>query len=552
VVIGTIVYAPASHGPFLFDDLAQPYGRAAHGVEAPGHVWLSYVRPALLFSYWVNWRLSGGNTESYHVFNLLCHLINTMLVFFLIQQLITLDRNRDPRDQTNRSHILALLGAGLFLLHPLQTESVSYIASRSENLTACFLLSSYLIFLRRAGERMSWGAAAAAVGLFAMAGATKESAVALVPLIVLTDWFFRLGGVRRNWRFYGLLGGVGLATTVLAFVVLKNARSAGFGVVGVTWQEYLFTQLRSVLVYLRLFLLPVGQTIDHDFPISRTFLDHGSWLALVALAAIVVAVLRNRRPWGLISFGILAWIVLLAPTSSVVPIRDPLVEHRMYLPILGLILASVGIVDRLRINTPELILGSIVLLVVLGGVTYGRNTMWADPAMLWQEAVKLSPRKGRPYMNLASEYLRRGRCRDASAVFAGAPPEWRPDYYALVTWGTAQDCLANYDSAISIYRRAYAFINDTWERTPGAAEAKLKMLIGWSLLKKGDGPASLAALNGALELDPTLDMAYVYRGLWMQNTGNIAQAVADYQHAINVNPRNPLAGRALAGALSLR
>jgi tetratricopeptide (TPR) repeat protein len=106
--------------------------------------------------------------------------------------------------------------------------------------------------------------------------------------------------------------------------------------------------------------------------------------------------------------------------------------------------------------------------------------------------------------------------------------------------------------AVSIYRRAFAYVNDTWERSPGAAEARLKMLIGWALMKQGDGSNSIAALNGALELDPTLDMAYVYRGLWMQNTGNIAKAVEDYQHAINVNPRNPLANRALAAVLSNR
>lgn len=553
LVVGVALYAPALSGPFVFDDLVQPYSRTAPHLQSIGE-WISIVRPLLMISFWLNYRIAGVQPELYHLFNLLCHLLNSLLIFFITGRLLKLERTQPAEGAAGRDRLLSLFAALLFLVHPLQTESVSYIVSRSETLTACFLLSAYLIFLNRAGlnragAHMRWGASLAIAGLFVLAGATKEIAVALVPLIILTDWFFSLGGVRRNWRLYGLLGAAAIGASAIAFLVLKDAQSAGFAMQGVNWYEYLFTQWRSLWVYLRLFLLPVGQTIDHDFPLSRSLFAHGSWAALLALVAGLAAVVLRRRSWGLISFGILAWITLLLPTSSVVPLHDTLVEHRMYLPFLGLVAASVGFAARLRVSSRALILGGVVLLGALSAATYYRNTLWGEPVLLWREAIRESPQKARPYGNLASVYLARGNCREASREFANAPMGWQPDYYAMVTWGMAESCLANYDRAVSLFQQAFALVGGTWEHTPSAAKAKIEMLIGVALLKKGDESGSIAALDRAVKLDPALDMAYAYRGSWKQHNSNYVEAIEDYQRALELNPRNPMARQALASLL---
>src|SRR5262249_28316302 len=151
-----------------------------------------------------------------------------------------------------------------------------------------------------------------------------------------------------------------------------------------------------------------------------------------------------------ISFGVLAWLALLSPTSSVLPIRDPLVEHRMYLPILGLILSSVGLANRVRVNPRTTFWTLIAVLVMLSAATYYRNTLWGQPVLLWQEAVNAAPEHARPYANLASIYLTRGKCNEASKVLESAPANWQPDYYALVTWGVAESCLEHYDRAVSL------------------------------------------------------------------------------------------------------
>jgi tetratricopeptide (TPR) repeat protein len=329
-----------------------------------------------------------------------------------------------------------------------------------------------------------------------------------------------------------------LAAGGMAYLVLKDAKSAGFAVEGVRWYEYTFTQWRALLVYLRLYFLPVGQTLDHYFPISRTIFQYGSWAALLALLAVSIAAVRKRKSWGLISFGILAWLALLSPTSSVIPIRDSLVEHRMYLPMLGLVLATVAFAARTRMSLPTLVFGLTALLGVLSAATYYRNTLWSEPVLLWQEAVNAAPVHARPYANLSSLYLARGKCGEASKVLAGAPPQWQPDYYALVTWGVAESCLEHYDHAVTLFRQGFALAGRTWEEKPAAAEAKLEMLIGWTLLRKGDQSGSITALDHSLQLDPTLEMAYVYRGRWKQRNSNLLEAAKDYQRALVLNPRN--------------
>lgn len=144
------VYQPALYGPFLFDDNYLPI--YSHGfAERPLIVAIRGVRPFLMFTFWLNHRLSGLEPYSYHVFNVLFHLLNALLVFLIVRRVLTWAGEEGWRRES-----LAAFAGGLFLLHPVQTESVAYVASRSENLSILFLYSAFALFLYRRSPAISW------------------------------------------------------------------------------------------------------------------------------------------------------------------------------------------------------------------------------------------------------------------------------------------------------------------------------------------------------------------------------------------------------------
>ena len=186
----------------------------------------------------------------------------------------------------------ACIGSLVFLIHPLQTESVSYIAGRSESLASLFLLLAYVVFLYRRQDSISWGRALAVMILFGIGVKTKENAVSLPGILFLTDVMwprpFSLEGPRKNWRLYALMLPGALLAMVGIFRMLATAGTAGFSVATFKWYQYAFTEARAIFTYLRLAILPVGQMLDHDFPTSRTILQHGAIFYMALLAGLIL------------------------------------------------------------------------------------------------------------------------------------------------------------------------------------------------------------------------------------------------------------------------
>src|SRR5262249_25139443 len=330
----------------------------------------------------------------------------------------------------------------------------AYIAGRSESLSAFFCLAALTVFLYRNRIAVSWRVASAVMVLFAAAAATKEHTVALAGVLLITDLFLfgeiSFDPIRRNWRLYAqLCAGAGLAIAA-AFWVLRHADSAGFAVAGLPWNHYFFSQLRVWLLYVWLFLCPVGLTVDHDFTVSTTLLRHGSALAACAWIAVLAAAFIDFRKYRFAAYGLLFFLILLAPTSSVIPIKDLVAEHRMYLPMLGLILVAMEGLRRMRVSSASWVIAMASILVLFGNVTYQRSKEWADPVRLWSSAIAAAPAKVRPYGNLASFYLAQRQCRQAAEVASRAPAvlDGKDGMHLLATWGLALDCAGRKPEAI--------------------------------------------------------------------------------------------------------
>ncbi|MEK7755261.1 MAG: tetratricopeptide repeat protein [Acidobacteriota bacterium] len=532
-VLAFLVYRPALGGDFVFDDRYLPIlGRGAANSWLGD--WVGWNRPILMLSFWLQLRLFGQEPYSYHLANLLLHLVNSALVFVIARRLIGW-----AGESGRRNAFLAGFAAALFLLHPLQTESVSYIASRSEALSATFFLGSLAVFLGRRSEAVSWSNAALALALFGAAVLTKEHTAVLPALFLLTDYYwnpgFSLAGIKKNWRLHApvlLLGAGGLVFVWRA--LQQSGRTAGFRVEGVAWYEYFFTQCRVIWTYIRLYVLPVGQNLDPDIPISRGLLDHGAVIGLAGLAALAAAAWMWRKREPLASYGVLAFLLLLAPTSSIVPIRDLAAERRMYLPILGLILATIALMRRWRAGTGALT--AVIALVAFA--TYQRNQVWAGSIGLWADTVAGSPSKVRPRFQLAFAYYEAGRCGEAAREFETASKLGQPNYELLVDWGLALDCDGQYQAAVERFEHA-ARLEST---------AHVYALLGMVHGKRGNRQMALVALARAESIDKNYDMTYAYRGNLFFVADDFERAAAEFRRALGLNPSNPAAQQGLRAA----
>jgi tetratricopeptide (TPR) repeat protein len=526
-------YGPALSGSFVFDDLYLPF-TSLEFANAGVRAWLG-ARPLLMFTFWVNYHLSGLDPYSYHLLNVLLHLITGAVAFLIVRRLLALAQT-PPGFKTDA---LAAFAGGVFLLHPVQTESVAYVASRSETLSVMFFYSAFALFLYRRSEAISWKAAAGVLLLFGAAASTKEHAAVLPALLLLTDYYWNPGfsfqGIRRNWRVYTLIAGGAAVALRFVWVVLRASDSAGFNVRQFTWYEYLFTQFRVIWRYIRLFFLPYGQNVDPDIPISRTLFEHGAVFGLAALVVAVAAAIRYRRRYPLASYGFLAALLLLAPTSSVIPIADPSAEHRLYLPFIGLLLVPLEFLRRWNASRQALAAALGGMLCLAGWLTYQRSLVWASDMALWSDAASKSPRKMRPQFQLAYAYYARGQCKTALQHYEAAARAEKPDYGLLVDWALAEECAGQWQDAIAKLRAAAA----------QRGNAHVYSLIGFVYARHGQSTEAFQALALAEKLDPNFEMTYVYRGGLYQALNNLPAAAAEFRRALGINPANQSAREGL-------
>jgi hypothetical protein len=536
VAVAFLVYAPALRGPFVFDDRALRYAKPAL-VDQSLYYWIYSLRPMLFLNFWLNHMILGDEPLGYHIGNVLIHLLNGTLAFLIVYKLLGLYR---PAAEPLRRQLLAGFAAAVFLLHPLQTESVAYIASRSETLCAFFMLGALTLFVYRLPGSVTWPVSLGILLLFLAACATKEQAPTLIPALLLVDFCWNpglsLAGIRKNWRVYVLLGGTGIIAVGAALRILARSVSAGFGLRDLTWWQYFLTECRVWFAYLRLLLWPTGLSVDHDVPISQGLLDRGSLFGLIAILAIAGLAIYFLRRYRLACFGVLLFLILLAPTSSFAPLRDPFVEHRLYLPILALTLIPLEAMVRLRGRYQQVVAACLALLAAYGVASYRRNRLWGNSIELWRDAVRKAPGKARPYAQLAIEYVAEHRCGDAAGLLKDAPQRVHSDANLLTIWGKADECLDRFQEAESLLSKA-AQLKPT---------ALVYVELGLVQAKQGKAQQAYEAFCRGIQLDPSEKVSYIYRARWYEAAGQYELAAGDYRRALALSPNNRVLRKLLA------
>jgi Tfp pilus assembly protein PilF len=529
------VYWPAVNGPFLLDDTYLPYMLPGFDL-VPFSGWIKGARPLLMFSYWLNFQASGNQlTFGYHIVNLILHILNGALVLLAVRKVLDW-----AGTEKHLAGVLSIFAAGLFLLHPLQTESVSYIASRSETLSVFFVLAAFVVFIYRKQESVSIPNVIAVSLLFACAALTKEHTVVFPVLLLLTDYYWNPGysltGARRNWKLYVTLGLGGAAALVIVWRVLSSSTSAGFGLSDINWRQYFLTQCRVLWEYLGMFLVPVGQNIDPDVAISAGWTDYTALLGMIALIGVSVGAWIWRRRFSLASYGWFVFLILVAPTSSFVPLRDPMAERRLYLPFIGLLFITVEFLRRWKTSRNTIVAVLSLVLVVEAAVAYQRNVLWGSAPSLWKDSASKSPRKLRPAFQLAMAYFNEERYPEAVDQFQKTAQLQKPGFELLLDWALAYQNSGRPADAVAKLREAAAIENSAH------AQSQIGMVYG----QMGLYPLALDALAAAEQLDPGFAMTYYYRGLVYGQQGLPDREVQELQHVLALDPQNKPARDALA------
>jgi hypothetical protein len=532
VILGFIVYRPALNGDFVFDDRTLPmlYPNAA---TYPFRAWLG-TRPLLMVTYYLNYHTSGLDRFDYHAWNVVLHAGCTVLFFFAVKRILEFAKIPARRHSGVSLFTAALFAAGLFLLHPVQTEAVSYIASRSENLSVLFFLAALVVFLYRRKIAVTIPTAAAILLLYACAITCKEHTAVLPAVLLLTDYFwnpgFSFSGIRRNWKLYAPITAGAAVGIVFVARHLTSGSNAGFELKDFTWYQYLFTQFRAFFVYLRLFVFPVSQSVDYNFPISHTLLDHGAIFYGLALIALIAAAVYYRKRFPLACFGFLLTLILFAPTSSFVPIRDPLTDRRMYLPFIGLALIACDLVTRIPWPRRAAIAILTTLCLIFAVATYQRNGVWIDMLSLWQDAYAKNPDNPRALMGLGDGYALKGQCAEAVPYFQKAI-QFKRDYRGVYNLASAYDCANRLNEARAAYQDALQ-VRETAE-----AWTHLALIH----MKENQFDLAYQDLDRAQHHNTGYLLTYNYRGILDLALSRFDEAAQQFQFVLARDPSNQMA-----------
>jgi tetratricopeptide (TPR) repeat protein len=521
-------------------------------------------RPLAYISFALNYYFGGYEVSGYHAVNTVIHVINGILVyflsFFILRQLPGVDGRRSTGGRLPQVPLMAGLAALIFTVHPLQTQSVTYVVQRMNGMAVMFYLLSFLLYiLGRSAKKRQWLLFSASLVSWGLALGSKEIAATLPLVIMLYEWYFirdlRMDWLRRNLK-YAI--GVLVLLLILAFLftggdplerIPDTYARRDFSIT-----ERLLTQFRVVVFYISLVLfpLPARQNLIHQFPVSTSMFSPATtfWSFAVIVALICLAVWLAKRQ-RLVSFCILWFLLNLAIESSVIGL-EIIYEHRLYLPMFGAALLAVylifnGLPGRQRVAGAV----SLAAILMLGTAAFTRNGIWRDEMTLWSDVVSKNPTSLRAQNDLGLALKEQGRTEEAIRHFENAL-EINPDYMrARYNLGNVMMESGNLSEAIDHYNEALKIGRDS----PLVATidfARAHNNLGAAMARQGNLTEAIVQFSEALEIDPQLADAHNNLGAAMAQQGDLDAAIRHFRAALEVMPDYIDAERNLQRALAIQ
>lgn len=591
LAVSAIAYSNTFDVPMHFDDIPyiakDPIVRGDDfkaGPEDPLAPKLRLIfksRPVVFYTFRLDYVMHGLDVRGYHAVNLIIHLVNAALVYAIVLMILKSPKNRGDFSD-NALDMAALFVAGLFALHPIETQAVTYITQRFASVAAMFSLLSMAAYLKYRVMRDEFPASkrafyAASIVSMCLAMLSKESAFTFPIIMLLAEIMFFKGAIRpRLTRLLPLM--LTMLIVPYKFLALSSGIDDPLGALDKSTSfneaigrlEYLTTETRVMFTYLRLLILPINQNLDHDYPVLKSLFDPAALISMAGLATILAASVwaaTKSGPCRVMSFGVFWFFLSISVESSLVPL-DIIFEHRLYLPSVGMFMAAsalgAGLIHNARARA-ALAISAIAVLLAFAWATHNRNEVWRTRIGLWEDIVRKSPAKPRPHFNLANGYFEKRMFDRAMREYLAAiaiDPKYAEahnnlgnTYRAL---GRIDDAIRHYTLALEInpniaeahfnlgdafgrsgrFEPAIAHLKDAARLRPGYAEAHA--LLGAALGAVGKLEEAKGHLNSALGINPLMPDAYNNLGLVYLKEGDGHKAGEYFSAALSLDPNNPL------------
>jgi protein O-mannosyl-transferase len=543
-VLVLLIYSSSLSGPFLFDD-----GR---NIQENAHIRLTRLgwgdlmraafesplsnRPVANMSFALNYYLAGYRPGAYRLLNILIHILAGLFLYLFLKTTLALPV---VRSRYGIHPWLPYVAALIWLVHPINTQSVAYVVQRMNSMAAMFYVLAIWLYARARLSQNRWQQAPLVAGCMLsglLALGTKEIAATLPLFIFLYEWYF-FQDLDRTWLKRGFILGAAMLLLMIgvSYLYLDGhplARlMAGYHTRNFTLVQRLLTEFRVIILYLSLLIYPNPNrlNLDYDFPISHSLLDPiTTLLSLSAVIACLVLAARLARKDRLLSFCLLWFLANLAIESSIIGL-EMVFEHRTYLPSMLIILMGAVLAER-HIKFKAVKIAAICsVLMIFSTWTFARNAVWSSDVAIWRDTVAKSPLKARPHNNLGNALKRSGDIAGAIAQYKQAlriNPNYAKAYNNL---GNALAAQGQYDQAVEQFKHALKL-------NPGYAEVYNN--IGVTLAGQKKFAEASAYFAEAMRLRPDQIGAYNNMGAALVRMGRYRDALAHFYTALRLNPRD--------------
>jgi tetratricopeptide (TPR) repeat protein len=529
IILGFAAYANSLNGKFLWDDKSlvedNHYIRGWAGLakifkeninQAEGRRFAFY-RPIQMLTYALDYSIWRLDPKGYHLTNILLHILASLSLYWLINILFD-------------NKLLSLYTTTLFLLHPIQTEAVSYISGRADPLAAIFVISSLILYIRyiRSNGAITY---LAMLFSYVLALLSKEASIVLPVLLLLYHYVFK---VKIKPKPFLSMMAITLIYLILRFTVLKPLLfHLEFTTIIIDRLPGLFVAITN---YIRLLALPINLHMQYGNKLF-SFAYPLAILGITILFLSLLLVIKYRRGEGLLLFSICWFFIALIPQSNLYPINAYMAEHWLYLPSIGFfLLLSKGLlllgdgVARGNAPSPNNYISITMLIILLTFylcLTIRQNRYWGEPIAFYERTLRYAPNSSRIYNNLGSAYNIAGRHQEAVEACKRAielDPSKSGAYYNL---GIAYSGLGRHDEAVALYERVL-------EDSPDSAEVYNN--LGLSYSRKGERGEAVASYNKAIEADKNNAKAYYNLGNMRYDMGMYEEAIDLYKKSIDIDP----------------
>jgi tetratricopeptide (TPR) repeat protein len=495
-------------------------------------------RPVRVLSYAIDYCISGLNPLSYHISNIVYHIINCFLVYLITLSLLS-----------NRA--TAFFAAILFAVHPVHTDSVTYIAGRRDILFTLFYLIGLYTFIKyRKTQRHYFLFFSMAAYLLSIG--SKEMGVTLPAIFLIYDLINNLPHETKKLRsqdvtkalkkiwvqskyFYSIF-----FMGALAFIYYKvfiNSPSQQKEYYGDSVLVTLLTVGKIIVHYIKLLLFPVNLIADYSydaFPLSSSFFEWSTLFSFILLFLILLIILKifSKNRW--IAFGGIWFFITLLPVCHIIPHHELLAEHYLYLPSYGFcLIAALLFTSSLENNRHSaLIYFSLFCIIVLFSLRIiDRNRDWKDGMTLWSKTVKSVPRCARAQNNLGAEYIKYGHEHHKEAMpHLKAALQIKPEYAeAYNNLGLVYKGQGSYDQATKLFAKAIKSKKRYFEAINN---------IATMYERKGDYDTAIKIFENVLKRKPDYAEAHSNLGIVYQKKGQLEQAKEHFRKALQIEPHH--------------